>query len=400
MDPNVTASADDLLPAELARHTVESLYAQHGLERNWIYWLILAGVGGALASLPMIKVDVAVRAPGVVKALTDRVDLKTTVSGRISEVLVSDNVSVVKGQALLVVAAEDIEEQQHRQAVLLREKSALIDDLQTLLTDETAEVGLNTAALRHEAVQYRAQLDTYRLAEAKAGNELTRYTALADKGIATRQELDNARYEVERLQAESRLLREQIRARWAARMNEEKIALEDIISTMRRLTLEKEHYVLRAPVNGVLVGFNGWSEGGRILAGQSVGGVSPADALCVESQVSSRDIGMVRTGQRVRLQVDAYPYTQWGMLDGTVVSLGADLIAGSAGVPGYFKVLIRPLADHLVLSNGLRGELRKGLTLTVRYVVAQRSLLQILYDDASAWLSPQSTLNPISSGHP
>ena len=39
-----------LLPADLAAHTVESLYAEHGAPRLWIYWLVLLGVIGALAS--------------------------------------------------------------------------------------------------------------------------------------------------------------------------------------------------------------------------------------------------------------------------------------------------------------------------------------------------------------
>jgi hypothetical protein len=35
-------TADDkYLPAALARHTVESLYAGHGRQRPWIYWSIL-----------------------------------------------------------------------------------------------------------------------------------------------------------------------------------------------------------------------------------------------------------------------------------------------------------------------------------------------------------------------
>jgi hypothetical protein len=47
----------------------------------------------------------------------------------------------------------------------------------------------------------------------------------------------------------------------------------------------------------------------------------------------------------------------------------------------------------------VRGDLKKGLTLTARYVVARRSLLQILHDDASAWLNPQDSRHPLSPGH-
>ena len=53
-----------LIPAAFAENTVESLYAEMGAEQPWIYRLLLAGVIAALASLPLINVDVAVRAIG------------------------------------------------------------------------------------------------------------------------------------------------------------------------------------------------------------------------------------------------------------------------------------------------------------------------------------------------
>lgn len=400
MESSTPTSSAALLPAELAGFTVESLHAMHGPERVAIYWLILAGVVGAVASLPLIKVDISVRASGLVRPVTERVELKTTVSGRISEVLVRDNETVKEGQRLLVLASGELDEQLRRQEALRIEKSALLADLRTLLSAGEQVEGLRTRSLRHELLQFQAQLDAYRLAGAKAGSELARYTTLANKGIATRQELDNARFEAERLAAESRLFREQTRSRWATRMKDEQTAHDDLVSSIRRLEEEKMRQEVLAPVDGVLLGFNGWSPGVHVLAGQSLGALSPTDELRVESRVSSRDIGLVNPGQRVRLQIDAYPYTQWGMMDGVVESIGADLLSDSAGAPGYFKVLIRPAVTHLALPNGVRGELKKGLTLTARYVVARRSLLQILYDDASAWLNPQDNLNPISTGHP
>jgi len=36
-------ASPSLLPAQLARHTVESLYAEHGPQHPWTYWLVLGG---------------------------------------------------------------------------------------------------------------------------------------------------------------------------------------------------------------------------------------------------------------------------------------------------------------------------------------------------------------------
>lgn len=389
MDSSPPAPPAEWLPAELAAHTVESLPAMQGPDRRAIYWLILLGLSAALGSLPWIQVEVAVRAPGLVKARTDRVELKSAVAGRIAEVRVRDNTPVVAGQALLVIASDGLDEQLRRHRERGREQIELVGDLARLAGGTANESDLRTVALRQEYRQHRAQAAAHQLAEAKAESELRRYTALAGRGIATRQELDHRRYEHERVQAEARLFREEALTRWTTRWKEEVVARDELESAMRRLEREKEHHVLRAPVSGVLVGFTGWAPGGQMLAGQTAGAVSPTDALCVESQVSTRDIGLVRIGQRVRMQVDAFPHVQWGSLRGRVEAIGADLLPGPAGAPGYFKIVIRPEDTHLALANGVRGELRKGLTLTARYVVARRSLLQVLHEDASAWLNPQ-----------
>ena len=149
-------------------------------------------------------------------------------------------------------------------------------------------------------------------------------------------------------------------------------------------------------MDGVLVGFTGASAGGYAPMGQSFGAVSPEDTLQIETYVSAKDVGLVKVHQPVRLQIDAYSYTQWGTLDGTVESISGDMFGAGGTAPAgavsgvLFKVVIKPLRTTLRLSNGVQGELRKGMTLNARFLVARRSLLQVLYEDVSAWLDPRA----------
>jgi HlyD family secretion protein len=53
-----------------------------------------------------------------------------------------------------------------------------------------------------------------------------------------------------------------------------------------------------------------------------------------------------------------------------------------------FKVRCELAQRELVLPSGVRGTLRKGMTLQARFLVARRSLLQLLRDDLSSWLDP------------
>lgn len=244
----VTGESTQHIPAESAQHTVESLYAEHGAQRPWIYWFVLIGVIGALASLPLIKVDVSVSAAGQVRPTTERVDLRSAVSGNIAQMLARDNDRVRAGQPLLVLHSRDLDERLARNQALRAGHAAFIADLKNLtedftdITDEKAAassvpsagatmtpVVFQTAALRQEHAQFLAQADSHRLAEARARKELTRYTTLASKGIATQQEHDNARHEADRLQAESRFFVEQTLGRWQSRLREERITQADLV---------------------------------------------------------------------------------------------------------------------------------------------------------------------------
>lgn len=420
-----------LLPAALAPDLVESLYAEHGPARPWTYWLILLGVVGALAALPLVEVDVTVRAPGLVRPATERAELKTAVGGRITQVLARDNDRVAAGQPLVVCATADLDERLGRNRVLQGERADVLHDLHTLSTatdpgvavasgepvgvavDATsatagAEVAaglpsvgrpdLRTSALGQEFAEFRAQVEANRLAEAKGRAELARAGALAAKGIATQRELEDARYAVERTLAEGRLLVEQARTGWQARQREEATALAALRSEERRLVEERGFAVVRAPVAGTVQGLLGLAAGGYLAPGQPLGTVSPDDRLLIETLVSPRDIGLVRVGQPVNVQVDAFPYTQWGLLRGEVVAISGDLSGGGngaasgaeGGAPSFFKVTVAPQATTLHLPNGVAGGLRKGLTLTARFRVARRTLLQLLYEDVSNWLDPQA----------
>lgn len=391
------------LPAALASHTVESLHALHGARRPWTYWIALAGTIGALASLPLISVDVSVSAPGIVRPATERVELRLPLGGRVVAVLARDNERVSTGRPLLELATPDLDERLARNGALQREKQAVVALLDTLSTAPADPVTLQLSdaagavdsltgvrALRQEVAQLRAQWETNRIGAAKAGTELARATALAEKGIATQRELDDARYALERVQAEGRLLVEQARTRWQVRREEETLALANLASEAKRLEAERAQAVVRAPVAGTVQGLVGLSPGAYLASGTVAGAISPDDRLLVEALVSTRDIGLVRVGQSVRLQIDAFPYTQWGLLDGRVVALAADANATASGSPPIFKVTIEPARDHLKLANGAVATLGKGMTASARFLTARRTLLQILYQDASEWLDPQN----------
>lgn len=384
---------------------MENLYAMHGRQRPWIYWLCLVGVGAALGALPLLQVEVTVQAAGMVRPASERTELKSAIGGRIARVLARDNDRVAAGQPLLELAAHDAEERLTRNRQLQREKSGLVSDLGKLTTklaglergDDSvtpnviAPAMLETPTLSWSHAQFLTQWESSRLSLAKARTARDRAVALAARGLVASQECEDARYAHRRAQADQQLLVQQTLSTWQIQLRDEQTALDQLSSEEKRLQEELTLSIIRAPVAGTVQGLIGLNVGGYVIAGQSLGAISPDDRLVVETQVSPKDIGLIRAGQPVRLQVDAYPYTQWGVLDGAVRSIAAD--ATTNGQQAAFKVIVQPVALVLRRPGGITGALRKGLTLSARFVVCRRSLLEVLYQDASAWLNPQGHLS-------
>jgi hemolysin D len=84
----------------------------------------------------------------------------------------------------------------------------------------------------------------------------------------------------------------------------------------------------------------------------------------------------VHVGQTAQIKVDAYPFQQYGTLDGTLTYLSADAVA-EGHAPSYRAIVVPatrpddPAADKIVLRLGLSG--------TVEIVARRRRLIELFF---------------------
>src|SRR6218665_2317782 len=124
------------IPAILSADTVEGLAAEQGPDPPWIYRVLLIGAAGALASLPFVPVDLAVRAPGIVRPAVERVELRPAAGGLVEQGLARDNDRVRAGQPVLVLSSVDVDERLIRNHTLQEEHAARIADLKQAASAE------------------------------------------------------------------------------------------------------------------------------------------------------------------------------------------------------------------------------------------------------------------------
>jgi hemolysin D len=66
--------------------------------------------------------------------------------------------------------------------------------------------------------------------------------------------------------------------------------------------------------------------GGVVTTAQSLMEIVPDDALRVEAQLQNKDVGFVEVGQRVAVKVEAFPYTRYGYLTGTITEISNNAV--------------------------------------------------------------------------
>ena len=90
-----------LLPNEWIENSIETYIYQHTTKSQIIYWIVLAAVTAAMIALPFIYVDISVQGSGVVRPVTEKTEIKSSITELIDSVYVREGDQVNKGDVLL-----------------------------------------------------------------------------------------------------------------------------------------------------------------------------------------------------------------------------------------------------------------------------------------------------------
>jgi len=110
-----------------------------------------------------------------------------------------------------------------------------------------------------------------------------------------------------------------------------------LLSREAEIEEQNKLFTLRAPVNGSVQSLAGIQAGSYVFANQKIAEISPNAQLIALCYIKPTDIGLIRKGQSVNFQVDAFNYNQWGFISGKVIDISDDISffgSGSGGIQG------------------------------------------------------------------
>ncbi len=143
--------------------------------------------------------------------------------------------------------------------------------------------------------------------------------------------------------------------------------------------LALQHTTVTAPFSGVITTIDVRGNGEVLQPGQTIATISPNGArLVVEARVPNKDIAFIEKGLPAKLKFDAFPFQDYGVVDGTVIDVSPDAQV-EKDLGSFYKVTIAPSRTDIV-AKGRTVSLRPGLALSAEIVTERKSILSLILE--------------------
>lgn len=376
-----------ILPQEWIEHSIETYIYRHTTKSQIIYWVVLVAVIAAIVSLPFIYVDISVRGNGIVRPIAEKTEIKAPISELVDSVFIQEGATVNKGDIILRFRTSSADNKINYQSGRLNDCKDHLADLVYLVKGKKPSV-FRSPVRQQQYTYYVKRLNELTTALRQTEKEYLRNKVLYEKEVISEEEYEKYHYQHEMQRNELASLTESQLSTWQTDLNSYRNSYNEMNTSLKQEIKDKDLYIVKSPVSGTIDQFAGIYRGSSMQAGEPVAVVSPDSTLYAEIYVEPRDIGRLSIGMPMNIQVESFNYNEWGTISGEVTDISSDFLIDAQGYT-FYKVKCRMEKDHLTLkNNGRKGLLKKGMTVSAHFMVARRSLFELIYQSMDGWINP------------
>jgi len=132
---------------------------------------------------------------------------------------------------------------------------------------------------------------------------------------------------------------------------------------------------LRAPVSGTVNQLAASTIGGVVSTADVVMTIVPDDTVLeIEAKLLNKDVGFVAVGQPVEIKLDAFPFTRYGVVEGTLENVSADAVPDEVLGPVYRATV--KLHSQKISVDGRTVALAPGMTAVAEIKTGRRRIIE------------------------
>jgi len=413
----------------------EQLQRMPSLFSRGVLYLVLLLVAAAAVYISVSKIDLVVESRGVVLPTSHKVKVLSDRDGYIEEVFISEGQSVERGSPLFLVRSKEAlthraRVEELRAAIPLKgdyyttKMAALNDELKRLGDEHEKTSSIRRLKKEQNLLSLRSvesDLAFYRNEIGNLAKEYDDVKTLFDRRLISIAEYNSVRSRLERASAEM----EKLASQRDILVRENKILEEQLEEgrlghESRKAILEKEVRQLGLEMESTLTSMradlemsakmlaikdgpgareSGQGEKGDLLVADREGVVSElyfrnrgefvrvSDLLCTilpgdspfytDITVANKDIGFIEQGMEIRYKFDAFPYTDYGTVQGRVSAISPSAVEDKA--LGFVYHLSGTLDRTHFGVKEKRYPIKAGMTATAEVVTERKSIFSLLF---------------------
>lgn len=301
------------------------------------------------------KIDEVITVQGQLVSDAGNQDVKTPVGGKVQAIFFRDGELVHRGQPLIRFDTRQAADEKNTLSLLINLEESQLQKKEAILKGR-AQV------LKQKIHTQENIISGLEVLVRSGGFQRIQYLQQRDQLLGLRNDLAQISLDRANTSLESQKSIGQMRNR------------------LRDSELQLQYQNVVAPVSGVVFEPKAKAQG-VLSSGETILTLVPQSGLKAEINVSNKDIGFVKTGLKGKVRVDAFPFTRYGELTGTVTQIGADALPPDPRNSNYYRFPIElSLNRNYLETQGVKIPLRSGMAVTANLKLREKRLISLLSD--------------------
>ena len=394
--------------------------------RKWnkvIIWTFVSFASFGLVWSLVARVDETVQTTGKLEPTGTTIDVKVPIGGVIDKILVTEGELVKKDQSLLELdttaasskleALKRVKSQINADIVLSKIQLGAKEDIGSLTSNQKIKLNslnkeynsrINASANAVKQIEFqkisilenlKSQQEVLKIREEILQNlkDVTeigglskiKYLKEQQEVIQLRGRVESTKSELEKISATLEEAKNKLtntiaasKIDFSSKIEENVKQVAQIENQISETELTLKYQEITSPLDGLVFDLQ------PAAPGYVVGGndkpilkIVPIDDLVARVFVSNRDIAFLKKGQLVNIRVDAYPYNEFGEINGKIESIGSDVLEPNEEYNFYrFPVTIE-MDEPFLLHKKKELPLITGMSVSVNIVLRQRPVISL-----------------------
>ena len=157
-------------------------------------------------------------------------------------------------------------------------------------------------------------------------------------------------------------------------LNRVRVQMNKLLEKGKANTDRETRKLILSPVMGKINKLYFHTVGGIIKPGDKVAEITPiGESLSIEAQIKTSDRAMIWEGQKVSVEITAFDFSKYGMLEGTLVSISPDSFSDDKGA-SYYKVKVETTQASFSESEVILA----GMVANLNILTGKKSVLEYI----------------------